>query len=145
MATLKISDLSVGDWVRCGQWNGRIQRIAMHDGETVEVCIEVDYGRLYMYKRVCEIDSIPITPEILEANGWRNDGMYAILRIDEHLHLEYYYHEHRLRKWYCGVDEWENHAKVNDITFQAHCYSIHQLQHALRLAGVNKEIIMPNK
>jgi hypothetical protein len=66
--------------------------------------------------------------------------MYAFLRIDEHLHLEYYYHEHRLRKWYCGVDEWQNHAKVNDITFAVHCYSVHQLQHALRLAGVDKEI-----
>ena len=32
MATLKTSDLSVGDWVKCGQWSGRIQRIAMHDG-----------------------------------------------------------------------------------------------------------------
>lgn len=81
------------------------------------------------------IGPIPITAEILEKNGWLNDGMYAIMRIDEHLRLEYYYHEHRLRKYYCGVDEWQNHAKVNDITFQAHCYSVHQLQHALRLAG----------
>lgn len=24
MTTLKINDLSVGDWVRCGQWNGRL-------------------------------------------------------------------------------------------------------------------------
>lgn len=140
MATLKISDLSVGDWVRCGRWNGCIQRIAMCDGETVGVVIEADSVRLYMYKRVDEIDSIPITAEILERNGWANDGMYAILRIDEHLHLEYYYHEHRLRKYYCGVDEWQNHAKVNDITFAAHCYSVHQLQHALRLAGIDKEI-----
>lgn len=66
--------------------------------------------------------------------------MYATLRIDEHRHLEYYYHEHRLRKYYCGVDEWQNHAKVTDITFAVHCYSVHQLQHALRLAGVDKEI-----
>ena len=142
MATLKISDLSVGDWVRCVQWNGRIQRIAMHDGATVEVIIEADLGRLYMYKRVDEIYPIPITAEILEKNGWSNDGMYAILRIDEHLHLEYYYHEHRLRKYYCGVDEWQNHAKVSDITFAAHCYSVHQLQHAIRLAGVDKEITL---
>lgn len=140
MATLKISDLSVGDWVKCGKWSGRIQRIAMHDGETVEVIIEADLGRLYMYKRVDEIDPIPITAEILGKNGWSTDGMYAIMRIDEHLHLEYYYHEHRLRKYYCGKDEWQNHAKVTDITFAVHCYSVHQLQHALRLAGVDTEI-----
>ena len=81
-----------------------------------------------------------ITAEMLEKNGWSNDGMYARLRIDEHLHLEYYYHEHRLLKYFCGVDEWQNHAKVADITFAAHCYSVHQLQHALRLAGVDKEL-----
>ena len=90
--------------------------------------------------RLSNIHPIPITAEILEKNGWSNDGMYATLRIDEHRHLEYYYHEFRLRKWYCGVDEWQNHAKVSDITFAAHCYSVHQLQHALRLAGGDKEI-----
>lgn len=97
------------------------------------------------YKPIEKVKPISITAEILEANGWRNDGMYARLRIDEHLHLEYYYHEHRLRKYFYGVDEWQNHAKVSDLTFSAHCYSVHQLQHALRLAGVDKEIVMPKK
>ena len=140
MATLKISDLSVGDWVMVEwpdgeRWRGRLTRLSI-TGE-VEVCCANG-------KQVrCSSDfisPIPITAEILEKNGWSTDGMYATLRIDEHRHLEYYYHEHRLRKWYCGVDEWENHAKVNDITFAVHCYSVHQLQHALRLAGVEKEI-----
>lgn len=138
MATLKISELSVGDWVRyedniyklyaieeCGLLRGKEAR---HE-DLAHIAKHIDY-----------FDPIPITAEILEKNGWVNDGMYAIMRIDEHLHLEYYYHEHRLRKYYCGVDEWQNHAKVTDITFAAHCYSVHQLQHALRLAGVDKEI-----
>lgn len=163
MATLKISDLSVGDWVALEGADLKIEHgdIATAFVEEVRkpICVQSilgedklvfarsshldGYGTIYAKEEY--LRSIPITPEILEANGWRNDGMYAILRIDEHLHLEYYYHEHRLRKWYCGVDEWENHAKVNDITFQAHCYSIHLLQHALRLAGVDKEIVMHNK
>lgn len=142
MATLKISDLSVGDWVMVEwpdgeRWCGRLTRLSVTGG--VEVCCANG-------KQVrCSsdfIDPIPITAEILEKNGWSTDGMYAFLCIDEHRYLEYYYHEHRLRKWYCGVDEWQNHAKVNDITFAAHCYNVHQLQHALRLAGVDKEIIL---
>lgn len=137
MATLKISDLSVGDWVRWKvddktydmQVSGVTDRriYGLHDG--------IEYSML-----LTQICPIPITAEILEKNGWYTDGMYAFLHIDEHLHLEYYYHEHRLRKYYCGKDEWQNHAKVTDITFAAHCYSVHQLQHALRLAGVDKEI-----
>lgn len=139
---LKISDLSVGDWIHHDFYEVDMRVVTIYR-DTERIIAESSSG----YGVTCHIDHFspsPITPEILEANGWHN-GMYAILRIDEHLHLEYYYHEHRLRKWYCGVDEWENHAKVNDITFQAHCYSVHQLQHALRLAGVDKEIVMPKK
>ena len=141
MATLKISDLSVGDWVRYRDRNGRIERLGVvGDEERLSIAVESDIGTMYQFLFIENIEPIPITAEMLERNGWANDGMYAILRINEHLHLEYYYHEHRLRKYYCGVDEWQNHAKVNDITFQAHCYCVHQLQHALRLAGVDKEI-----
>ena len=138
--SLNVSDLSVGDWVMVEwpdgeRWRGRLTRLSVTGGVEVR-CANGKHVR-------CSSDfisSIPITSEMLEKNGWSNDGMYAFLRIDEHIHLEYYYHEHRLRKYYCGVDEWQNHAKVTDITFAVHCYSVHQLQHAMRLAGVDKEI-----
>jgi hypothetical protein len=141
MATLKISDLSVGDWVRCRDRNGRIEGLeAIRSDERVRVAVESYLGTMFLFVGIEDIEPIPITAEILEKNGWSTDGMYAFLRIDEHRHLEYYYHEHRLRKYYCGVDEWQNHAKVSDITFAVHCYNVHQLQHALRLAGIDKEI-----
>ena len=139
MATLKISDLSVGDWVRDG--NGIIAKVRGIENWSDGYILNVQT----VSGSICTLSvrgalPIPITAEILEKNGWSTDGMYAFLRIDEHRHLEYYYHEHRLRKYYCGVDEWQNHAKVTDITFAVHCYSVHQLQHALKLAGVDKEI-----
>lgn len=128
MATLKISDLSVGDWVRCGLWNGRIQRIAMHDGATVEVIIEADLGRLYMYKRVDEIYPIPITPEILEENGW--------LRNEEDEYMEYYGDPTS------GIAHTKGtyHYRLEVPEVSAVCYFVHQLQHALRLAGGDEEI-----
>lgn len=128
MAALKISDLSVGDWVRCAQWNGRIQRIAMHDGETVEVIIEADLGRLYMYKRVDEIYPIPITPEILETNGW--------LRNEEDEYMEYYGDPTS------GIAHTKGtyHYRLEVSEVSAVCYFVHQLQHALRLAGIDKDI-----
>lgn len=144
MATLNISDLSVGDWVMV---NGKPRKISVlsevWNGTMLVGYVDVNPNRLngVFYKPIEQVKPIPITAEILEKNGWNSDGMYATLRIDEHLHLEYYFHEHRLRKYYCGVDEWQNHAKVTDITFAAHCYSVHQLQHALRLAGGEKERI----
>ena len=140
MSTLKISDLSIGDWVKVKKECLTIGSIYGNGASySDEVALRRD-GRPFAVVSISDIRPIIITPEILEKNGWSNDGMYAFLRIDEHLHLEYCYHEHRLRKYFCGVDEWQNHAKVTDITFAAHCYNVHQLQHALRLAGVDKEI-----
>lgn len=137
MATLKISDLSVGDWVRViNQFDAQID--GYHSGSG-SLSLKTRQGNLVHY-RLEDMHPIPITAEILGKNGWSSDGMYATLRIDEYLHLEYYYHEHRLRKYYCGKDEWQNHATVTDITFAVQCYSVHQLQHALRLAGVDKEV-----
>lgn len=135
MATLKISDLSVGDWVLMNGEPAKALRLAVAGRAIFKGLSGQIYGSVGG-----DIFPLPIVPEILEKNGWSNDGMYARLRITESSHLEYYYHEHRLRKYYCGVDEWQNHAKVTDIRFAAHCYSVHQLQHALRLAGADKEI-----
>lgn len=135
MATLKISYLSVGDWVKFRGNIGAIWSIYQATMQSPDEVALLSGNTFLGVVPVSELQPIPITAEILERNGWSSDGMYARLRIDEHLHLEYYYHEHRLRKYYCIVDEWQNHAKVNDITFQAHCYSVHQLQRALRLAG----------
>lgn len=137
MATLKISDLSIGDYV-C--YCDMVYKVDSIEESGLVRANNKSYSCPHIMKHIDYIDPIPITAEILEKNGWSNDGMYAFLRIDEHRHLEYYYHEHRLRKYYCGVDEWQNHAKVNNITFAVHCYSVHQLQHALRLAGADKEI-----
>lgn len=87
------------------------------------------------------IKPIPITPEILEKNGFKGE-MYAFLDISPNLYLEYYYHEHRLREWWTGIDEWNNHAEVKEIVFECQCHYIHELQHALRLCGIEKEIVL---
>lgn len=143
MATLKISDLSVGDWVgvRCGTKINAFKVEEIRFNNIIHKYVALLNNKAYGLPTT-ELHPIPITAEILEKNGWSTDGLYAILRIDEHLHLEYYYHEHRLRKYYCGVDEWQNHAKVTYITFAAHCYSVHQLQRALSLANIDKEITL---
>lgn len=138
MTTLRISDISVGDWVHHDFYELDMRVITIY-GDNKRIIAESSSG----YGVTCHLDHfspIPITAEILEKNGWSFDGMYARLRITEYSHLEFYFHEHRLRKYCHGVDEWENHAKVTNITFAAHCYSVHQLQHSLRLAGVEKEI-----
>jgi hypothetical protein len=79
------------------------------------------------------IKPIPLTPEILEKNGFgcdRNDG-YAILKLEDNSELLYYFHEYKLTWFY-----------KSEIIFRCQCVYVHQLQRALKLCGIDKEIII---
>ncbi len=134
MTEIKISDLSIGDWVEI-------------DGEPAKaLCLRIAGGLIFkgvsgqMY-RCCggmDFKPIPLTPEILEKNGFVDyevgKGWYVLNVADD------------LRVWL--------HRNSHDWTFQLMKWSplstheigkvfikhTHQLQHALRLAGVGKEI-----
>ena len=129
MATLKISDLSVGDWVRCRGRNGRIERLDVirHD-ERIRVAVESDLGTMYQFVGIEDIDPIPITAEILEANGIHRtyeDDKYTIFRGDGLWAVKY------------SDGDWELSTPPVcrvDIRY------IHDLQHAIRLAGLDREI-----
>lgn len=134
MATIHIRDLCVGNWVRYG----RDYQVKAIDAAWDKLTLIGNNEQ--REETVWSISPIAISRKILEENGWECDTMYATKRIDEHISLDYYFHEHRLRKWYHGVDEWNNHSNINEVTFQAHCWYVHQLQNALRLAGVEVKI-----
>ena len=139
---MKPEELSIGDWVNVlnYHWDG-----SPYTGQVKG--IKKKHGTYYLqFSRAlsAEIDRcepIPITPEILEKNGFDTMGKcYSLLELDEQTWLEYYWHEHRLqRKWH-GVDEWNNHAEVNEVSFECQCHYVHELQHALILCGINKNI-----
>ena len=122
MATLKISDLSVGDWVRTKDGNVTVDIIS-----PLEVVVMNDYGKLCACK-IEDIQPIPITAEILEKNGIHRayeDDNYAIFRVDGLRAVKY------------SDGDWELSTPPVcrvDIKY------IHQLQHALRLADLYKEI-----
>lgn len=131
MATLKISDLSAGDWVQdkngiyakvigMENWsNGYFLNIELHD---------VNVG----VTPLASAHPIPITAEILEKNGFaRSTSQFIVYNTD---------------KVWISYDKpsetWSVTMYINDFTSNLHAniLHIHQLQHALRLAGVDKEI-----
>ena len=128
MATLKISDLSVGDWVKVKEECITISSI-YGNGESYsdEVALIRD-GIPFAVSLIRDIRPIPITAEILEANGIHRtyeDDTYAIFRGDGLWAVKY------------SDGDWELSTPPVcrvDIKY------VHQLQHALRLAGVDKEI-----
>ena len=138
MTTLNIGDVSVGDWVR---YRDREWEVCSIYQFTEEV------GLFRKDSQICEsiddIHPIPITPEILEANGfeehcggifryewmWQGESSgITLCSFDEEL-------------WF--VDLFFKEGK--DIMCNIPTFSIHQLQHILRLTGVDKEIVIPNK
>ena len=121
---MKAEELMIGDWVY-NTHNRQNERVA----EIGSGLVMLDYNDLYEYD---EIEPIPITPEILEANGWvyfHPQGIKGtmMLAIGGHAVL-------------C----WDSETKELILTggsILKVCY-IHELQHVLRLCGIEKEIIV---
>ena len=119
-----VGELMVGDLV-------------LHDGKVIRV--DAVHKRKIGYHKTKDkltwlfseqFEPIPLTPEILEKNGFENQG-YAILELEDDCILSYYFHEYRLIKYY-----------KDNIPFRCQCVYAHELQHALKLCGIDKEIIV---
>lgn len=122
---MKITELSIGDWVEI-------------DGEPAKaLCLRIAGGHIFkgisgqMY-RCCggmDFHPIPLTPEILEKNGFFHNG-------DKWYTPELFTLERWSKGWSiviaCTCGDYV--CEVCTIKY------VHQLQHALRLAGVEKEI-----
>lgn len=137
MATLKISDLSVGDWVKV-----RLNKCDYHEPDTFKakvlsvvnnsVGVGYDKSGIVMSALVEDLHPIPITAEMLEKNGFERSTSQFIV-----------YHTDKVWISYDNPSEtWSVTMYINDFTSNLHAniLHIHQLQHALRLAGVDKEI-----
>lgn len=150
MATLKISDLSVGDWVR---YDDRICQIAeihqlSYNFGSKEICsfpqvtlyYEDDMPTYQESVPFKDIHPIPITAEILGKNGWRI--------LEKEVLGEDYEYEGGERVW----DDENRSIEICEEKQEVFWYSwsneyymwrleyVHQLQHLIRLAGVDKEI-----
>lgn len=128
MATLKISDLSVGDWVG---YNGKSYRTVIVDAldQTATIFGNDEQGDIHIE----QLAPIPITAEILEKNGFVKNGEY---------------NEWSTGNWddipFIGISLSRQSMRIKnfgtDIFLDNEVIYVHQLQRALRLAGVNKEI-----
>lgn len=132
MATLKISDLSVGDWVIC---NGFKATIAGYNAESGSIQV-LTKQKNKMWFGLDDIDPIPITAEILLKNGWEN------LRLGYKCSCGVYGIHILIKEASVVVTIYERERILKAVRMQVYSpdMSVHQLQHILRLAGVDKEI-----
>lgn len=135
MATLKISDLSVGDWVQDNYDNYVKVAGIWLDGN---LNYQVDFRRDGVIGTClsCNIHPIPITAEILEKNG------FVKKNYDNGKMWDWWCDNVLVRK-YADEDIYRFIVALNSMHYTTTMVvgkHTHQLQHALRLAGVDKEI-----
>lgn len=136
MEKISVSDLSIGDYVRVKmcKWDyddpdTLDAKVLSIEGNSVGV--GYDNSGIVMSAFVDDLQPIPITAEVLENNGFSHNG----------------------NKWYTPelftLERW---SKGWSIVIACTCGDyvcevctikyVHQLQHALRLVGVEKEIVL---
>ena len=120
---MKATELMIGDWVISNKrGKNEIVKVVSIEGGTNCCWLDAD---CFSGLAACE-DLSPIlpTPEILEKNGWEHDGIFMDKRIDENTCFSW---SDRL-----GAVLYRNNYHMCD------CKYVHQLQHALRLCGLDE-------
>ena len=132
---MKANELMISDWVL---YNKIPQQILEISGIDDEVYLETDE-----LVHQSEIQPIPLTPEIFEKNGFIKQGAdgWEYIHPDDSTfsYISYrilyrtYYNNNLFIKKYKGSNTSAT-LQISYINF------VHQLQHALRLCGIEKEI-----
>lgn len=115
---MRVTDLMLGDWVRCNDLKRQVAAI----GETVGF-LDCNNQVYWAYEGFDRIDPIPLTEEILVKNGFKhsmphNDWTNADCNF--------------------FLYEGGNGFRVQNTDIKLDY--VHQFQHTLRLCGIEKEI-----
>ena len=145
---MKAKDLMIGDWVQgnpCGQCcdrnNNTYYKIATLD--IVDHCWGYSSCGAIVELKYDDISSIPLTPEILEKNGF-----LANKHIYPYPYYEYEVKEIKVRVGFAFPQGNRTSYKEPWVCIDTECVYIehlpcifvHQLQQVLRLCGIEKEI-----
>lgn len=135
MAEIKISELSIGDWVQTVDCDARQNKCCVVEGiekwrPDYVVVLKYEDGGIETLGKGC-IEPIPLTPEILEKNGLcvvEEDADFSEYELFGSENFSIFHAKGTF------------HYRLETPQASVVCWNVHQLQHALRLAGVEKEI-----
>ena len=129
MATLKISDLSVGDWVgvRCGTKINAFKVEEIRFNNIIHKYVAILNNKAYGLPTT-ELHPIPITVEILEKNGF-----------ERLLERDLFYHSESGLEVAFEDGEWMHTINLHEYTINT-ISGVHHIQHLLRVYGCEGEI-----
>lgn len=117
---MKANELIIGDWIYRPDCFDQVKEIRQNG------IIGLDSARGLI--PFLELEPIPLIPEILEKNGFSNKGTLWYLEEDN------FELEHNNNDSFIWI--------VGDVYIVASIKYVHELQHALRLCGITREIII---
>ena len=116
---MKCKELQIFDWVQ--DKNGFQWQIIGVGDDYAYATFEGNEGDPWEFNdKDDQPEGIPITPEILEKNGWWYD-----MDVWQHEEVNF------------NIEKWDGRFQCYDIN-QIKLDSVYQLQHALRLCGLNE-------
>lgn len=129
---MKANELMIGDWVQGFLPNTNSKIVGILN----DIQVAIYGGGAYIELDVDDLQPIPLTPEILEKNGFVKSERFDVWKIiEEHLEI-------RVSHWRVAI------IFIDDLGSDECEYSfprpkfVHELQHALRLCGIDKEIVL---
>ena len=143
---LKVTDLMVGDWVICYH-PSRLKSFEKVSVGLLHTMQEQEYGHIKEDSPLFRIvDPIPLTPEILEKNGFNEPPLEIQKRVRFVVLCEEYQIKYSFNSYWFSIYK---NAAAHAIgyptficAFQERIKYVHELQHALRLCKVDKEIVL---
>lgn len=127
---MRIDELSVGDWVTYDRDTTPVQIVGLYH-RTKQDCVEMSDSHYPegVVGFVEYLKPIPLTPEILEKNGWKKIyestwelGTHRMQHITKSLFVIY--------------------ATDNEVDFSLYVTDVHELQRVYKIAGIEKEITL---
>ena len=129
---MKTSDICVGDWVNYkSPSSGKLRPIKIENIYGAEFNCEVENWNIISGRSISDTEPIPLTSDILVKNGFDKDERSK------------YFHVYTLNiKGSYDFDIcW---SSVNGFNYEGDLMLtyVHQLQHLLRLCGIEKELVI---
>ena len=124
---MKVEDLMIGDWY---WWEA--------EGKKYPLQVTKDTFKL-SDEDISNFQSISITKEVLEKNDilYEKQSYYYVLEDNKDLECTYYIQQVLQGDWVVGVD-----IGAYDCSVFARIQYVHELQHALKLCGIDKEVVV---
>lgn len=135
---MEANELMIGDWVWYNNQPHQIRQLGIfgenRDGDDYPaVCVGKPNGIGLILERN-EIEPIPLTPEILEKNGFVLDDEWYIY-TGKGINIEVAFRDDNKFVYDLSI-------LTGSGSMDIHANYIYELQHALRLCGIEKEIIL---